>query len=96
MRVMMAMLLWAGAVAADEAETLYQDVCRNCHGPEGQGLASYPELAGRDAAFVTDRLETYRAGERVGYNTALMAPHAADLTDDEIAGLAAYISTAFE
>ncbi len=85
------------AAAQDQAagETLYQDVCRNCHGPKAKGMASFPKLVGDDAAYLTMRLEQYRAGEKVGPNTALMMPLAQDLTDAEIADLAAYI-TAFE
>ena len=77
-------------------ETLYQESCKNCHGPEAQGMASFPKLAGHEADYLTDRLTRYRAGERVGPNTALMRPHAQDLSDQEILDLAAYISTAFE
>lgn len=86
---------WSGqAVAQDvsEGEALYQDVCRNCHGPTGKGMASFPRLVGHDAEFIASRLEKYRAGERVGSNSALMMPVAADLTDEDIANLAAYIT----
>ena len=89
----------AAAAAAEDAvpgEELYQSVCRNCHGPKAQGLASFPKLNDKDAGYLGDRLAQYRAGERVGANTALMAPHAADLTDEEIADLSTYISTAFD
>ena len=77
-------------------ETMYQSVCKNCHGPTARGMASFPKLVGQDAAYLVERLQTYRAGEKVGPNTPLMAPMAADLTDEEIASLAAYITTAFE
>ena len=87
-----------GAQAQDVSagETLYQDVCRNCHGPKAQGLASFPKLADKTADYLSMRLEQYRAGERVGANSALMMPHAKDLSDEDIANLAAYITTAFE
>ncbi len=85
-------------VAADIAvgEAIYARVCRNCHGPTAQGMASFPKLAGQTSDYLVMRLETYRAGERVGPNTPLMAPWARELTDEEIASLALYITTGFE
>ncbi|MCP1167716.1 c-type cytochrome [Limimaricola litoreus] len=73
-------------------EELYQDTCKNCHGPKAQGMASFPKLTGHEATYLVERLTAYREGEKVGPNTALMAPMAADLTDEDIARLALYIS----
>lgn len=90
-----ALTLGAGAVqAADKAagETLFADACAQCHGPAGKGMASFPSLSGRDADYITSRLETYRAGEKVGSNSFLMIPNATDLTDEDIANLAAFIA----
>lgn len=80
--------------AADKSagETLYADGCAQCHGPSGKGMASFPSLTGRDVDYITSRLETYRAGEKVGSNSSLMIPNATDLSDDDIANLAAYIA----
>ena len=86
----------AGAQDIAAGEALYQSVCRNCHGPKAQGLASYPKLSDKDATFLQIRLEQYRAGERIGPNSPLMIPHARDLTDDDIANLTGYITTAFQ
>ncbi|MFV8834725.1 cytochrome c [Aquisalimonas sp.] len=77
-------------------ETLYAESCVSCHGSAGRGMASFPALTGRSADYIVERLEQYRAGERVGSNTGLMAPHAAELSDDEIANLSAYISEEFQ
>lgn len=86
----------AGAQDPSGAEALYQESCRNCHGPKAQGMASFPKLAGQSEEYLAMRLEQYRAGETVGSNSALMQPHASELSDDEIAGLAAYIATSFD
>ncbi|MCC5813089.1 MAG: c-type cytochrome [Ectothiorhodospiraceae bacterium] len=77
-------------------EAIYAESCVSCHGRAGRGMASFPSITGRDADYIAKRLEQYRAGERVGPNTPLMAPHAADLSDDDIANLAAYISETFQ
>lgn len=86
------------AAAEDMAagETLYQKSCRNCHGPTAAGMASFPKLTGNDAAYIVMRLEQYRAGEKVGPNTALMRPQATNLSDEDIANIASYIANSFE
>jgi len=86
----------AGAQDIGAGETIFQRQCKTCHGPKAQGLASFPKLAGNDADYLTQRLERYRAGEKLGPNTPLMAPHAAKLSDDDIANIATYVATSFE
>lgn len=80
----------------EAGEALYKKVCRACHGPKAQGLASFPKLAGHEADYLASRLHQYRAGEKVGPNSALMMPVAAKLSDAEIADVAAYIATGIE
>jgi cytochrome c553 len=75
---------------------LYVNACAQCHGPKAKGMASFPSLTGKDAEYLVSRLETYRAGERVGPNSGLMIPNAKSLSDADIANLAAYISTSFQ
>ena len=78
------------------AEKIYSKLCKNCHGPKGRGLASFPKLRGRNADYIASRLKQYRAGEKVGPNSPLMIPNASNLSDDEIANLATYISKTFQ
>ena len=70
----------------------YAQNCGNCHGPGGMGLASYPKLKGKEVPYLTDRLETYRAGIKIGPNSSLMIMMAQPLSDVEIANLAAYLN----
>ena len=56
----------------------------------------FPSLAGHDAGYISTRLMQYRAGETVGPNSPLMKPVAATLSDQDIANLAAFISTEFQ
>ncbi|NYS77306.1 MULTISPECIES: c-type cytochrome [Halomonadaceae] len=84
------------AVDKSAGEALYKDACAQCHGPNAQGMASFPSLSGRDAEYITSRLETYRAGEKVGSNSFLMIPNATGLSDDDIANLAAFITESAE
>lgn len=83
-------------VDLDAAKAAYAGVCATCHGRAGKGMASFPKIAGRDADYLASRLKQYRAGEKVGPNSALMVPHAVKLSDSDIANLSAYISKTFQ
>lgn len=86
----------AGAQDVDAGKDLYKKNCRQCHGPTAKGLASYPKLVGQTAEYLTDRLERYRAGERFGPNTPLMAPRAKSLSDEDITNIVTFIVVTFE
>lgn len=86
----------AAAQDAAAGEAMWADGCAQCHGRAGRGMASFPSVAGQDEDYIASRLMQYRAGEPVGPNSALMYPVAAELSDDDIAVLATYISTNFQ
>lgn len=68
--------------------------CAACHGADGvPSVAIYPQLAGQDAAALESSLKAFRAGERTGGMAAMMAPQAANLSDQDIADIAAHYST---
>lgn len=102
--VLIALIALAGSIAASQAvaqdiaagKALYKKECRGCHGPTAKGLASYPKLIGHAEAYLVDRLERYRAGEKFGPNTPLMAPRAKKLSDDDISNIVNYIVTTFK
>ena len=81
----------SGDVAAGEAR--YGVNCFICHGQKGKCMASYPKLAGKPVPYLIEKLETYRAGTRIGPNSDLMIMNAEPLSDEEIANLAAYLSS---
>ncbi len=65
--------------------------CIGCHGAGGKSMvATYPSLAGKDAAFVKKNLTDFRSGAR---DNAVMKAMAAPLSDADIDNLAAYIDT---
>ncbi len=84
----------SGDIAAGEKRYLVN--CVNCHGKTGKGMASFPALKGRDADYISGRLVKYRAKEQVGPNSAIMMHLASELSDEDIANLAAYVSATFE
>ncbi|MGB0964982.1 MAG: c-type cytochrome [Litorivicinus sp.] len=83
--------LAAGDAAAGQGKSL---VCASCHGQDGKSMIpTYPNLAGQNAAYLEMALKGYRSQERTGLQAALMYGMAANLSDQDIADLAAYYSS---
>src|SRR6056297_2213511 len=66
-------------------------VCQSCHGRTGNESLqpSYPKLAGQHEDYLVHALESYRNGRR---QNAVMAGFAGNLSDQDIADLAAWYS----
>ncbi len=80
--------LAAGDAAAGKAKFA---MCQGCHGPNGIAPApTYPNLAGKDAAFVKEQLIAFKSGKR---DNPTMKAMTAGLTDADIENLAAFIAT---
>ena len=70
-------------------------MCQGCHGIEGFRTAyptvySVPMLGGQSADYLVAALKAYRSGDR---NNETMHAIAVDLSDEDIADLAAYYSS---
>lgn len=86
----------------DAGQAIYGGSCIGCHGANlegGIGPRLVPaevkskEEAKNIYANAVDKLKRYRAGEQLGSMTAMMAPNAASLSDDDIKAVSAYIAT---
>ena len=66
--------------------------CIDCHGADGNAPidATYPRLGGQYADYLAHALQAYRGGDR---EHMLMSPQAANLSDQDIADLAAYFGS---
>ena len=66
--------------------------CGNCHGDHGQGLATFPRIAGQHVDYITKQLLVFQRtnGRPDG---AVMKAVAHSLTPDDIANAAAYLQT---
>jgi cytochrome c553 len=67
-------------------------VCTACHGLNGNSTSpdTGPVIAGQNAVYIRDQVARIKAGKR---NAPLMQPIVQDLTEQDIADLAAYFST---
>ena len=61
--------------------------CAICHGPTGISRADSPNLAGQYASVIYKQLLDFRSGAR---SNVVMSPFAANLSDQDVADLAAY------
>ena len=88
---MSTMVQAAGDAAAGEGKAA---VCAACHGKDGIAMVPvYPNLKGQHAPYLESSLKAYRDGQRMGGNAAIMTPMAKNLSDQDIADLAAYYSS---
>jgi cytochrome c553 len=78
------------ASTGGEGRTL---LCITCHGPELKGLADVPRLAGRSPSYLFRQLYDLRQGRRTGGAAELMKPVVANLTDEDMVDLAAYLAS---
>ena len=76
----------AGNVAAGEIKAVE---CGGCHGDVGQGMGSYPALAGKPAAAVVKALQDFKSGT----TPSLMHGLAASFSAQDIEDLAAYYAS---
>lgn len=95
------LMLMAGNAVADDldGEKLYTGKgCVACHGVAGNEpiMDTYPKLGGQSAGYLVAKLKSYKAGEISGAQSALMAPMASTLNEDEMAAVADYLSEAVE
>ena len=82
----------AGKQLAEAKGKSTGQACVDCHGAEGNAPidASYPKIGGQYHDYIAHSLQLYRDGDRSGSPTTdLMGSQAKELTDQQIADLAA-------
>ena len=67
--------------------------CGLCHGADLRGLGPVPGLAGRSPSYLGRQLYDMQAGFRKGEWTSLMKPVVANLSDDDLIAITAYIAS---
>ena len=65
--------------------------CAACHGQAGEGMAVFPALAGRDKAYIVDRLNTYKNRGQVGAMSSTMWAQAGMLSADQMEQIGKFI-----
>ena len=65
--------------------------CAACHGQNGEGMAVFPALAGRDSSYISKRLYQYKNRETVGSMSSTMWAQAGMLSDSDIDTIGKFI-----
>jgi len=76
----------AGSATAGKSKAFE---CGGCHGDMGQGMGSYPALAGKSVAVLVKALQDFKTGT----TPSLMHGLAASLSAQDIEDLAAYYAS---
>jgi len=77
-----------GEPAAGNAKS---QVCVACHGPGGRSATgNFPTLAGQSEDYLVAALSQYKSGKR---QNPIMAPQTANLSQQDMADLAAYFAS---
>ena len=84
-------IVWTTALAAGDAAAgqAKSATCTACHSADGNSSMNpqWPKLAGQHPSYTVKQLRNFKDGER---NNTQMAPMAANLSDQDMADLAAY------
>ncbi|MDP2559614.1 c-type cytochrome [Psychrobium sp. 1_MG-2023] len=80
-----------GDAAAGKAKAA---VCAGCHGADGIAISPmYPNLKGQKKMYLKSSLKAFKNKSRTGGQAMMMYAMAANLSDADIADLAAYYSS---
>lgn len=88
-------LAWSATIPAAAADVSAgekkAETCGGCHGAKGNSTnPQWPNLAAQQSTYIINQLNAFKKGDRIN---PVMQPMAANLTDEDIANLAAYYST---
>jgi cytochrome c553 len=67
--------------------------CAACHGVDLKGISEVPPIAGRSPMYIYRQLNDIKIGTRSGLWTPLMKRVVAQLTDDDMIAIAAYLAS---
>jgi cytochrome c553 len=67
--------------------------CAICHGDDMKGLADVPRLAGTHPIYIARQLYIFKNGERAGLGAQLMKKPVAQLNDEDIVAISAYLGS---
>ena len=93
--VMFGLVMATGAVQAggDPAKGKELSVdCVDCHGEDGKGDADSPTLVGHEEGYFVEQLKAFKSGERKDEDDTMLM-YTEDLSDQDMADLAAYYAT---
>ncbi|VFN01640.1 MAG: cytochrome c [Candidatus Kentron sp. G] len=87
----------SGTAMAEEAtaESLYVNKgCGGCHGADAKSpmMPTYPKIAGQNAEYIAAQIKDIKSGARANGQSAMMKGIVADLTDEQIKNISAWLA----
>jgi cytochrome c553 len=82
-----------GEVLAKTGGNGRTEACGVCHGADLRGMGPVPGIAGRSPSYLTRQMFDMQAGARRGEWTELMRPVVANLTNEDLVNISAYVSS---
>jgi cytochrome c553 len=67
--------------------------CVTCHGDSLMGLGNVPRIAGLHPIYIARQLHLFKDGNRSGGDSPLMKKPVAQMTDDDMLAVAAYLGS---
>jgi len=67
--------------------------CATCHGPALKGMDEIPRIAGLSPTYIARQIFQFQKGARGGTSAALMKAVVANLTDEDVVAIAAYVAS---
>jgi cytochrome c553 len=67
--------------------------CGACHGNDLRGTSLGPPIAGRSPSYLARQLVDYKSGARAGEMAVTMMPTVANLTEDDLIAIVAYVAS---
>lgn len=95
-KIIFSLFIALGSVSATQAADIdagkeKAGACSACHGPTGVSASPmFPDLAGQQDAYIVKQLKDFKSGARTD---AMMAPMAANLSEADMADIAAYFKS---
>ncbi|OFW01693.1 MAG: hypothetical protein A3I61_03545 [Acidobacteria bacterium RIFCSPLOWO2_02_FULL_68_18] len=86
-------LVEAGEVMADGRPVRKTIACVTCHGADMNGAGEFPAIGSRSPSYMMRQLYDFKTGRRNGTFAAIMQPVVANLTNDEMRDIVAYLAS---
>ena len=67
--------------------------CSTCHGPNAEGNAGFPRLAGQHAEYLVKQLVLFKSSQRTGGNAVLMHNISTEMSFDQMEAVAAFLAS---
>jgi cytochrome c553 len=67
--------------------------CSTCHGPNAEGNAGFPRLAGQHAEYLVKQLVLFKSSQRSGGNAVLMHNISTEMSFDQMQAVAAFAAS---